>query len=55
MQWEKADASPEQFQVDDAECRQFARAKPNRASGYPMMIGPVLPATPRDAASSSGR
>jgi hypothetical protein len=43
MQWEKADASPEEFQVDDAECRQFAWREANfRAWGYPMMMGPVL-------------
>jgi hypothetical protein len=43
MQWEKADATPEQYRADDAECRQFAWRESNfHAWHYPMMIGPVL-------------
>jgi hypothetical protein len=43
MQWENADASPEQFQIDDAQCREFAwRESHFRYWGYPMMIGPAV-------------
>jgi hypothetical protein len=50
MQWEKADASPEQFRADDEDCRQLAwREAQFRSWHYPAMIGPVF------ARDASGR
>lgn len=47
MQWQKADASPEQFQADEQHCRQAAWQEASlRSWHYQSMLGPAVARDP---------